>query len=319
MSITSIEIKPDETTIYLGDTVSFTALAVYDTEEVVDVTEEALWELSGSPVIAEFSETENGLLTSLAVGSTTVSATYAGLNDTTTLTIHNPMVINSDYARENAYEPTPEDYLKLITSQYQNSDNYLSWINVFLEIIQDIQELGANLVNYFSFNTIVENTASFDNDDYLTIKNESDFEYFNFDACSGDQLDILGQLLGQSRKIDFNPTDGSSPILDDDNYRILLKNKVLWNRWDGKAATMQDYWQQVFPGGKVIVQDNQNMTIDVFLYGAFTSIIVDLIVNDYIVPRPQGVLMNYHYGTMPYFGFDRDDEYVSGFDVGNFA
>lgn len=319
MSITSIEIKPDATTIYLGDTVSFTALAVYDTEEIVDVTEEALWELSGSPVIAEFSETENGLLTSLSVGDTTVSATYAGLNDTTTLTIHNPLVINSDYSRQNAYLPTPADYLKLITSQYQNSDNYLSWINVFLEIIQDIQELSANLVNYFSFNTIVENTASFNNDDYLTIKNESDFTYFNFDACAGDQLDILGQLLGQSRKIDFNPTDGGSPILDDDNYRILLKNKVLWNRWDGKAATMQDYWQQVFPGGKVVVQDNQNMTIDVFLYGAFTSIIVDLITNDYIVPRPQGVLMNYHYGTMPYFGFDRDDEYVSGFDVGNFA
>jgi len=319
-TITSIEIKPDETTIYLGDTVSFTALATYDSGEVVDITSLAEWSISGSPTIAEFSEDENGLLISLAVGSATVYALYGGVSDTTAITIHNPLIIQSDYGRLNAYEPIPDKYLALITSQYQNSPKFLKWVNSFLTIVQDMQELAANLTNYFSFNSIVRNTEYFFNDQYLTTKDgEYDFTYFNFEACVGNQLDIVGELLGQTRKVDFNPTDGSSPVLDDDNYRILLKNKVLWNRWDGKAATMQDYWRQIFPGGKVIVQDNQNMTIDVFLYGAFTQIVIDLITNDYIVPRPQGVLINYHYGTMPYFGFDRDDAYVSGFDVGNFT
>jgi len=320
MSIVSIEIKPGEANIYLGDTVLFTALAIYDNGEVEDITESAMWSVSGSPVIAEFSESVNGLLKSWEVGTSTIVAIYGGFSDTVSVIIHNPLIIASDYGRQNAYEPTPTEYLTLITSQYQNSTKFLAWVNVFLEMVQDIQELAANLPYYFSLNTIAENTSIFKNDDYLTVKDgEYDFTYFNFDACIGDQLDILGLLLGQYRKVDFNPTDGSSPILEDDIYRILLKNKVLCNRWDGKAATMQDYWQQIFPGGKIVVQDNQNMTIDVFLTGAFSAIIIDLIVNDYIVPRPQGVQINYHYGALPYFGFDRDDEYISGFDIGSFA
>lgn len=320
MSIISIEIKPDATIIYLGDTISFTALATYDSGEVVDITSLAEWNISGSPTIAEFSDDENGLLISSAVGSATIHALYGDISDTTTVTIHNPLIIQSHYERLNAYEPMPNEYLALITSQYQNSPKFLAWVNGFLEMMQDIQELAANLTNYFSFNSIVENTELFLHDQYLTIKDgEYDFNYFNFEACVGNQLDIVGELLGQARKVDFNPSDGSSPVLEDDDYRTLLKNKVLWNRWDGKAETMPDYWKQVFPGGKIIVQDNQNMTIDILLYGAFTPIIIDLITNDYIVPRPQGVLINYQYGTMPYFGFDRDDAYVSGFDVGNFT
>lgn len=319
MAIVSIEIKPDDTTIYLGSTLQYTALATYDTGEVEDITDLALWELSGSPVIASFSEDTNGLLLTILIGDTTVIATYGGYSDTTDLTIHNPLVIASDYGRQNNYEPIATDYLALITSQYQNSPKLLEWVNCYLEIIQGIQELAFNLPYYFSFNSIVENTSVFNNDDYLTVKKENDFDFFNFEACIGNQLDILGVILGQPRKINFNPTDGSSPVLDDDTYRLLLKNKVLWNRWDGKAATMQDYWQQIFPGGKIVIQDNQNMTIDVFLSGAFTDTIIDLIANDYIVPRPQGVLINYRYGAMPFFGFDRDNSFVSGFDVGNFA
>ena len=131
-------------------------------------------------------------------------------------------------------------------------------------------------------------------------------------------------IEGVGRVIDFKPTDGSSSTLDDETYRILLKNKVLRNHWDGKAASIQEAWSNLFPGGKIIVQDNQNMTVDVTVTGAFTQIIVDLIENDYIVPRPQGVLMNYYTGTvspsnLPFFGFDRDDTYVSGFDKGHWV
>jgi hypothetical protein len=66
------------------------------------------------------------------------------------------------------------------------------------------------------------------------------------------------------------------------------------------------------------------MTIDVTITGTFTQIIIDLIENDYIVPRPQGVWMNYYVGTispanLPFFGFDRRDAYVSGFDEGHWV
>ena len=55
----------------------------------------------------------------------------------------------------------------------------------------------------------------------------------------------------------------------------------------------------------------------VFVYGEFTSKIVDLIENGYVVPRPEGVLVNIYTGTLPLLGFDRDDAYIAGFDTGH--
>ena len=200
-----------------------------------------------------------------------------------------------DYLLANEYETdlpsnTVDYYLKLFTSQYQNSTNLKAFAQVFLDKMQDITDLIDAL--YF---------------------------YFDLDEATGDQLDIVGELLGQSRYVDFEPTDGSSPKLDDETYRILLKCKVLNNHWDGKIDSLQPAWKLIFPTGNIVVQDNQDMTMSVFVYGEFTSKIVDLIEHGYVVPRPEGVLVNIYTGTLPLLGFDRDDDYIAGFDTGHWT
>lgn len=350
-TIVSITINPEGAIIYLGEELQYQALATYDDGTVEDITELVTWSLSAPEFAAEFDTETNGLLLSKETNTLTVYASYGSPSTTTTVTIHNPLIIDIPINLEDSYRPTVQDYLDKITSQYQNSPRFLAWVRSFLEIVEDISELAINLPFYFSFNKIVtpESAALIKQGNSLTVKSDNlpfvitglnnyliteddnyliteDDNYLitevdrnNFEACVGDQLDIVGIILGQPRKVNFNPTDGSSPVLDDDTYRILLKNKIIINQWNGQLSSLQSFWEEVFAGGKIIVQDNQNMTIDVVLYGAFSSIIVDLIVNGYIVPRPQGVLMNYYYGTTPFFGLDRQDDYVAGFDTGNWV
>jgi hypothetical protein len=45
----------------------------------------------------------------------------------------------------------------------------------------------------------------------------------------------------------------------------------------------------------------------------------DLILQGYILPRPQGVLYIISFAVLPMFGVDRYDAYVAGFDGGHFV
>ena len=181
-------------------------------------------------------------------------------------------------------------YLNLFTSQYQNSSNLLSWAEKTLNFVFDICSLVSTL----------------------------DYE-FDIDKANGKQLDILGLIIGQSRTMPFDPTGDISPVLTDDIYRILLKAKIAKNQWDGKIDSIQPVWGDIFQGSGIIVKDNQDMSMDVFISGNLSAIERDIIIHDLVIPRPEGVLINYNLG--PYsggalFGFDLDNEFIAGLDKG---
>lgn len=329
--IVSIQIIPDDLIIYLGDEIQYQALATLDDGSVEDITEFAEWSCGASPILAEFSTDTKGLLRTLAVGTDTIYVEYGSPIYETTLIIHNPLIVPQDEDEAGQYRPLSENYLSLITSQYQNSPKYLHWIKTYLEMVEDVRELATSLMCYFSLNRIVdpaslvyqENAWTVRKEDIWTVKKGGGFVFFEFESSTGDQLDTLGVILGQPRKVYFKeqpfdspPTPASDLVLDDDTYRMLLKNKIMINTWDGKAATLEANWRNVFVGGTISVQDNQDMTVDVLITGTLDATLVNLIRNDYIVPRPQGVLLTYMYGSMPFFGFDRVDDYIAGFDIG---
>lgn len=142
---------------------------------------------------------------------------------------------------------------------------------------------------------------------------------FDLDFAIGVQLDILGQLIGASRSVPFQPSGGVSPILDDKTYRILLKATIANNTWDGTIGSLYPIWNDLFPGGRIAIIDNQNMTATIIMTGTFTSIIQDLITNGLIVPRPQAVAYTYEFGNIPFFGFDLNNAFIAGFNIGNWS
>ena len=112
-----------------------------------------------------------------------------------------------------------------------------------------------------------------------------------------------------------NITQTQSPVLDDATFRVLLQCKVFANHWNGQIDTLTEFWASLFPGGTLTVTDGQNMTATITVTAA-ASIVVDMIKNGLMVPRPQGVKYTFSFPTLPMFGFDRQDSFIAGFGPG---
>lgn len=81
-------------------------------------------------------------------------------------------------------------------------------------------------------------------------------EAFDLDTAAGKQLDIIGEYVGVSRILNFQPV-AIPALLDDEHYRILLKSKISLNNWDGTTAGVYAIWNQVFPNTQIGISDYQ--------------------------------------------------------------
>jgi hypothetical protein len=181
-------------------------------------------------------------------------------------------------------------YIGRLASQYRNSPKFNQLLYALLKKFDDVSQC------------LVQMQTAFD-----------------LDSAVGVQLDALGTIAGANRIVPFQPSNSVSPVLDDSTYRIYIKAKIVQNQWDGKASSLYALWGQLFPGGSIIVADQQNMTANILMTGSFTSILQDLITHGMIVPRPEGVLYNYLFANLPILGFDLNNSYIAGFDLGKWA
>ena len=168
---------------------------------------------------------------------------------------------------------------------------------------------------------------------------------FDLDEAIGAQLDILGKWVGISRNIETpisgvyfsldtsgvgfdqgvwqGPFDPSSGIvsMDDETYRLVIRAKIAANHWDGTIGAAASILSSVFGSNTfVFIEDNQDMTMTVGLSGNLPSaLFIALFGGGYIPLKPEGVLANYIVTSSsgsPIFGFDVENSYISGFDVG---
>jgi Protein of unknown function (DUF2612). len=178
-----------------------------------------------------------------------------------------------------------ERYLKLITSEHSIKPKYIATVTAVLESV-DID---------------VDIDAAFDIDNAL-----------------GKQLDILGIILGLNRTLAFQPTDDSSPVLNDDNYRDLLKAKIILNQWDGCMETLADALTAWSPSVYFTVKDNQDMSISVIAVGT-NQLQKDLISNGYIIPKPAGVQIKYTMSDVPVFAYGTNSDTLKGYGAGTWV
>ncbi len=84
VTVASIAVNPANPTISISGTKQFTATASYSDNTTADVSSVASWSSSDTTVATINSQ---GLATGLATGSSTIQASYAGVNGSTTLTV----------------------------------------------------------------------------------------------------------------------------------------------------------------------------------------------------------------------------------------
>lgn len=156
-------------------------------------------------------------------------------------------------------------YQDLITSQHRGKPKYLAALTSLLQHSNDIFGLGIYI-----------------DDD------------FDLDLAEGAQMDILGVLVGISRILDWQPQTQSTPILNDDDYRVLLKAKIAKNLWKGGIEDLEDIWVTLF-GERIKIIDNQDMTIDVMIENVPSGVLQEMISRGMIVPKPQSVYLKYNF------------------------
>lgn len=178
-----------------------------------------------------------------------------------------------------------ERYLKLITSEHSVKPNFMAFLTSALEKV-DI-------------------AVDFDS-------------AFDIDSAVGIQLDILGIIIGLNRRLSFQPSDGSSSILSDYNYRSLLKAKIIMNQWNGELGTLADALESWNPSLNFVIKDNQNMTVDVLVLGT-SDLQKELILNGYVVPKPAGVTFNYSISETTVFAYDSNTLTLAGYDTGSWV
>ena len=213
-----------------------------------------------------------------------------------------------------------DDYLALITGYHRGKPKFAAMVRAIVEPFVAIQDLIANL--------------------------PTDFD---LDYAIGVQLDVVGEWVGRSRFIEtpipnvyftlddslrgldlgvwLGPNDNPTGLtrLDDETYRTLLRAKIAANNWDGTLGAAKEALSIIFPAGDTLlfVLDNQDMSMTFGMAGRIPSILfMSLLSRGYVPLKPEGVRAIYAVTSVdnaPLFGFDVQNEFISGFDMGAWA
>lgn len=181
-----------------------------------------------------------------------------------------------------------DNYLKLITGEHRDKPKYISMVRALLSHGSDIFSVGVEL-----------------DDD------------FNLDYADGVQEDVLGDIVGTSRELGWQPEFNLNPILDNANFRTLLMAKISKNMWKGGIRDLATTWKLLF-GNSILIEDNQDMTIDVVIISNGIDKLTQMMIrNGDIIPKPQSVLVNAYFANSNVFGYDIENDVISGYDKGN--
>lgn len=185
------------------------------------------------------------------------------------------------------------DYLNIITSEHRDKPKYMATVERVLGYLDDM---------------------------YLFLGQINDV--VDIESSVGKQLDLIGEYVNVGRVLPFSPEEGYSQTLNDDDYRFLIKARILWNTWDGTVEGLESIWSQMFPNILLYhVQQDQMTEVFYILFDDSNNIKIQMILNDMILPRPTGVryLINIlgFSSDLPLFGLDMATDIVNGFDLGH--
>lgn len=140
-------------------------------------------------------------------------------------------------------------------------------------------------------------------------------DVLNISTANDYGLSIWGILLQVPRTYEI---DGKMTTLDTEQYRLLLRGRLLYIRMNGSAPDINEYLKLLFQNdGKAFVRDNLDMSITyIFEFNPTPEDFVVLL-NTSVLPKPAGV--GYKIYVLPnseVFGFDGSD--WVGFDQAPF-
>lgn len=194
------------------------------------------------------------------------------------------------------------DYIQLITSEHINRPDFVQLVGILVGPSVD------------SLNLLAEMPLAFD-----------------LDYAIGVQLDAVGLWAGIGRTVTVQPSTAypaAAPYVytfGDDDYRRLIRAKVLANRWDDTPEMAAEVLAAYFGprGAYAAILDRQDMSIDLLIAGHRPTAAEAAVFAQMLLPlKPTGVRINS--GIVPpvdgpLFGLDVANEFINGPDIGAFG
>lgn len=126
---------------------------------------------------------------------------------------------------------------------------------------------------------------------------------FNLNYAEGAQLDAIGAIVGVSRHLPILIA-GSDGVLNDIDYRMLIRAKIARAHWDGTNEGLFEIMNTVFNGFGVTVTEYEtadatdvNMAVKYTIRGILTNVQKAMIEANLLMPVPMGVHATYTFMT----------------------
>ena len=117
-------------------------------------------------------------------------------------------------------------------------------------------------------------------------------EAFDINNASGEQLDIIGEMVGISRLLPVVPTIGNREM-DDDEYLMCIRMSIARNNWDGTNESAVRLYEDVLGSAfSIYYIDNQDMTVDINITGVSTIREAEVLFLTDVLLVPAGVAKN---------------------------
>jgi len=182
-------------------------------------------------------------------------------NDQFKMPISNVSVVANFTEKANGGE-----YSLLISDKNSRREKYMEFVNTMLE---------AGLAN----TAVVE---TFD-------------DAFTVDNAAGAQLDILGDLVGIKRTLDYKPSVGNREMTDDE-YRLCIKMAISRNEWDGTNVGVFSAYKILTENGVGInYHDNQDSSVTLGIVDAVSVRMYEILRNVGVLLAPTGVRIDYEF------------------------
>ena len=118
---------------------------------------------------------------------------------------------------------------------------------------------------------------------------------FTVDNAAGEQLDILGDLVGVKRLLDYKPSVGDREMSDEE-YRLCIRMAVARNEWDGtNEGAFSAYSVLANNDVNINYYDNQDQTVTLTVVDALSIRIYEILRNIGVLLVPVGISTEFEF------------------------
>ena len=136
-------------------------------------------------------------------------------------------------------------------------------------------------------NALIQNQQAFYDENVTAFWDDYRDSIFDLDTADAFGLTVWGAILGVERPSYL--VLGVPTTFSDDQYRALLKARIMLTDMTGSMKDINGYIAYLFPDKPISVYDNLDMTVSYYFDFTPTAEESALIAIDGVLPRPAGV------------------------------